>query len=476
MTVSKRDYKIAVSSLWFLSLVFITLAFVGFFLRTTEIYEYGTIVDISSYDIEFNLYRWSNKGRKGLTGKIEKMYTVSCDINVHQGTLDSTELSESMFRCMRQVTSFVENFELKSSTVFIYGTELTRIMCEKQQDKCNEIFTVISGVVSSFDLKINEKNMRALEGFQEAIFGWISVNDYFNKLETKKNPSDRFGGLDLKNYSLLLSFEGQKKLTNELVNKSSSTFTLYGNEYSLSGVDMMCYGVRQAYKNTLLQLIKYNPKSSTVKHPCHANKHTSGLVFDELFTPCVGKPTGSFHATYNVKGNWDAKACDALIKQTLSTIDKTQELNINIVKAEFEYNSPETKYFGFSRIAELASIIDFKQDNFKQFIDAATKICDDTKSTPEYSSFCFDALYANSLIVDFLGIDPTKITVGNKEKIETVTGSMVNNSDAVPCRKCARIIANHGMGFMMFTVIVFTGLGGFILFKLLRTTNDEKYV
>ncbi|KAF1742329.1 hypothetical protein MXB_1919, partial [Myxobolus squamalis] len=217
------------------------------------------VIDIASRDIEFNLYRWRNDRRIGNTAKIEKMYTSGCKINVHVDNLNTGQLRENMFRCFRHVTSIVEDFELYNSTIFIYGTELTRLMCIKEPEKCANVFSVVSDVVIAYEMNLMKDNVKALTGQEEILYGWISVNDYFEKLENTKSSGARFGGIDFKNYSVLLSFEGDTPIVIPDKPQNSTQSNLYSNKFTVHGVDFMCYGVRQTYNRVLLSLIQVFP-------------------------------------------------------------------------------------------------------------------------------------------------------------------------------------------------------------------------
>ncbi|KII62879.1 Ectonucleoside triphosphate diphosphohydrolase 8 [Thelohanellus kitauei] len=461
MAATKRDYHISLICMFVLAICFLAVALFGFFYRPSEIYEYGVVVDISSYDIEFNLYRWKNRKSIANTAHVKKKHTHSCDIDVHQKRLNVDFLREKMFSCVKEIISHVENFELYNSTIFIYGTELTRLMCESEFDKCNIIFGTIADVISSFEMRVVITNVKPLTGYDEALFGWISINRHLKNLQNGKTGLESYGGLDMKNYSLLISLETGGPYVSNSSKHNSAKHTVYGYAYHVAGVDMMCYGVRQGYERVTYNFLKEaSVWTNAITHPCHTKNSFYDLDPTKLQSLCLTESVSSFKSYYRVTGAWDYDKCLALIHQAIDQTEKKFGL-ISDFKKDFDLSG--RIFFGISRLAEVAAAIDFHKKPWS---------CVQILPMNHFTASVFDTLYMYVLISEKLGIDPLSVILGHKEKLETLTGSMIYHSREITPRKAGCIVGKFGLMHIFFSLFVFTGLGVFLTRKS-RSVDKE---
>ncbi|KAF1740766.1 hypothetical protein MXB_4837, partial [Myxobolus squamalis] len=144
--------------------------------------------------------------------------------------------------------------------------------------------------------------------------------------------------------------------------------------------------------------------------------------------------------SYPVNGGWDEGECLKLIKETIKNLDDKQDI-----------------------VSELASLINFDQVNLEQLREETILLCSSTQSLP-FNLLCFDILYIYEFVKS-IGISPSNVVVGHKEKIETVTGAMVYNSRYIPPRKCVRLIGTLTLLHILFTIILFTSLAFYMMQK-----------
>lgn len=266
-------------------------------------------------------------------------------VNVHIEPLKNEEIREKMYKCVKFVISHIENYELYNSSIFIYGTEKTRVMCASDSIKCNTIFGLISEVMKAFSMNTLVSNIRPLTGFDEALFGWISTNYKFKSIHAGRKGVASYSGLDFKNYSVLLSLETEQPYTSPSKKYVSSTHELYGHNFDILTLDMMCFGVNQGYGRTVLGMVRGTLSSTNSRnvHPCHHSSFNKEIDISDTLKDCNFENIQNTPKIYSIKGQWDTEKCKNVIRETLEIMDRNTKL-ISDYDSEFAPFANRTFY------------------------------------------------------------------------------------------------------------------------------------
>ncbi|XP_042193092.1 ectonucleoside triphosphate diphosphohydrolase 2 [Callorhinchus milii] len=280
------------------------LAMVGLFVQlqlggTGDNFQYGIVLDAGSTHTSLFVYKWPS-GKENNTGVVGQMF--SCTVKgpgISAYVNDTAAAGESLRSCMASAVAQLPGKKCKSTPVYLGATAGMRLLRKQNPSVSDAILRAVSSVLHSYPLSF--RGARILSGQEEGAFSWTTANYLLSNFITydwfghwlRPVSAVTVGALDLGGASTQISFVPAETIE---VPGDAVRFRLYGYNYTVYTHSYLCYGKDQALKQLLAQLVKDNPKVTSLDNPCYPRGYRVNVTMGGIFgSPCTeqGRPGGS---------------------------------------------------------------------------------------------------------------------------------------------------------------------------------------
>jgi Golgi nucleoside diphosphatase len=221
---------------------------------------YGILVEAGSAGTRAHIYTWA-KGKgvpdvqpapNSSSGWVHKL-----KLRVADAAKDPSLISAIFKPIIEFASRRIPPTSLPQTRIFVYATAGMRLLSEV--DQARVLAGVFAFLSENSPFRVGQKNIRVIDGIEEGIFGWLSVNHLLGNF-VKSRPT--VGALDMGGASFQIALQvGPQDAALHRVTIGTQTIPLYAYSY-------LGYGANEALKQITRSLFAILP-AGKLKHPCY---------------------------------------------------------------------------------------------------------------------------------------------------------------------------------------------------------------
>lgn len=359
--------------------------------------RYGIMIDAGSSGTRAHIYTWeATKGIPNVqpapnasNGWVLKKKIRIADAAKNMSVIPAIFDDVIIFASQRIPAEY-----LIKTRIFVYATAGMRLLPDVDQDRV--IKAVYEYLKSKSPFKVKPKYVRVIDGIEEGVFGWLSVNHLLGKF-VKNLPT--VGALDMGGASFQIALEvakGEKPL--HTVTLGSKTIPLYAHSY-------LGYGANEAVDSITRSIIAVAP-NDTIQHPCYPKGYKTTF-----------KKKG-----INIIGTGDFEKCSSLAEQILLEASHFVSIEVPSLSRTNDFVAMASFFYANDFFKLLPS------STLDQLKNAATKFCAQDWSITEKDypnneyafSYCWYGTYQYNLMTKGYKFADEKNKISKLEDINGV--------------------------------------------------------
>ena len=376
--------------------------------------QYGCFVDAGSSSSRVYIYNWPKDYLNSIP-----IITQLNKSERYTPALGKTKNDEEIENIVNIYINFCEkginNFSNKSANIkkspfFLKATAGMRKLSENEQ---NKKINIVRNLIKNSKFLFDEDDwIRVINGRDEGIYGWVSLNYLKNILNENNNEGKiikkTFGVIESGGSSIEVTFLPETKNNKDFENDISNiqlgiiNYNVYSHVYDF-------YGQDDSYEKLLKLLIKNNNNDEIISHPClgkgfNTTYNDSGIL-------------------YNFYGNYNETLCLNLTYEILNITECTKIedsdsaiCTMNGVKQP-KFNENQ-KFYGMGSLTYMGNFFGFGKNDYyspKEVLETAVDYCNEDASkvkeeNPNISEdylkiYCYCGHYYYNMFIYSLGFD-----------------------------------------------------------------------
>ncbi|OHS96566.1 hypothetical protein TRFO_37275 [Tritrichomonas foetus] len=357
--------------------------------------RYGIMIDAGSSGTRAHIYTW--KSTKDIPNvqpapaNGSKPWLIKIKIPLASAAKNMSLIDTIFKQVIIYASERIPAAYLEKTRIYVYATAGMRLLSDIDQEiVINKTFDYLT---AHSPFKVKRKNVRVIDGIEEGIFGWLSVNHLLGNFINKK-PT--VGALDMGGASFQIALEvGAKEKPLQVVSVGSKRIPMYSYSY-------LGYGANEALKSLTRSLYAITPSTvQTFEHPCY--------------------PKG-YKNTYkdrNFIGTGDFEKCSTLTEQIMLQATSFSSINVPSLSTTNEFVAMASFYYAntFLKLSETSSLAELK--------DASTKFCATewneiikTNEDNEFTStYCWYSIYQWNVLSKGYHFEDGKTKVAKLDEI-----------------------------------------------------------
>ncbi|XP_057306310.1 ectonucleoside triphosphate diphosphohydrolase 8-like [Hydractinia symbiolongicarpus] len=419
-------------------------------------HHYGVIFDAGSSHTDVTVYRWPSQYKDHGTAHTEQITFEKCaDSGISSFEKDPDKAGDMIRKCIEKIVlKSMPHKDVKKTGIYVGATAGMRLLCERSRSTCDKIMESIRHALNSFKFRQTKNRVRVLDGKEEASFGWITANLLNSSLSNKvpaKNNTKLIGALDMGGASMEVAFVPDN--ASSIPENYTSDFILYGVNYTLYTHSYLCYGLKEAQRKVLADLVERSNYTKNISNPCWLNGYNESVTPAALWlAPCSIKPKSvifpmSNKTKFTFIGSGSPKECTDVVQRLFNKTD-CQYSNCTfdgVYQPPIEgHNFMAYSGFGhigtFLNVSEGEPILDLRDRGEAFCRKGWQEVVNQTGGKVEKKflrSYCFNALYSYELLTTGLHFKPDSDRVHiarniNGTEVSWSLGFMVNATNAIP--------------------------------------------
>ncbi|XP_077992349.1 ectonucleoside triphosphate diphosphohydrolase 8-like [Glandiceps talaboti] len=428
---------------------------------------YGLVWDAGSTHSKLHIYQWpvEKEDSTAIVSQIDQCKAEGGGISSYTET--PSKAGESLKPCMDKSMKKVPANEHNDSLVMLGATAGMRLIEAENKTVSDEILASVDTTLRTYPYNVTKVDI--ISGEEEGSFSWVTVNYLLSNFG--KGPAsylwslspvtekETVGALDMGGASLQITFIPED--TSTIPAKDTKFLKLYGVEYTVYTHSYLCYGVREAERRFLANLVKES-NSTKVVNPCAPIGHTENRTTEYLFDAYCSKGLQAHKAWgsevtppshladdpssdyVTIEGSSDTEQCASAVSKLLNT---STFLDVYKAPVYGKYYAFSTFYYttSFLNLTHNASLLEYSGN----MTDFCKKSWDEVKVMPTshrdlLPAYCFQAQYIFSFLTDSRSYHFDEST-WNFEFIEKVDGLdlgwslgfMINTTNLIPAEEAA---------------------------------------
>ncbi|XP_038623914.1 ectonucleoside triphosphate diphosphohydrolase 8-like [Tachyglossus aculeatus] len=363
-------------------------------------YKYGMVFDAGSSHTKLFLYEWPAEKENG-TGLVTEIQ--SCEVKgpgISSYASEPQKAGNSLRECLDQAMKIIPAARQRQTPVFLGATAGMRLLSMQDKKAADQILDEVAKTIQGYPVDFREAQI--ISGKDEGGYGWLTTN-YLLKSFTKGTPA--LGALDLGGASTQISFIPLSGNTNP---NTTSSYQLYGHNYTIYTHSYLCYGQDQARKQVIQRLVEENLQGE-VQHPCYPKNFKKPVnLSEELVSPCTNQTWVSQlgPAKRDLKGTGNFDKCRNVVERIFKFDCQTKSCAFNEI-----YQPPLTgKFFAFSAYYYTFNFLNLTAEPDLHKVENAIRMfCyrswdDLTKNYPgekkeRLQNYCGNAIYILTLLL-----------------------------------------------------------------------------
>lgn len=482
-------------------------------LNYDPVYSYGIGIDAGSSHTKLYVYRWLT-GKSNGTGIVEEIFVCPSSeglmppLSAFVGN-ESEAGKQCVKPCLDKAQGFVPSREHSNTPVLLGATAGMRILRLSDNASAEAIMSSVRETMASYKFLFvrPEQQARIIEGSEEGAFSWVTTNylsGTFGFFPLSPVSSSRsissglmsltptIGALDMGGASTQITFQPESPHT--IADGYNDTVVLYGYNYRIYTYSYLCYGLNEAYRRHLAQLVKSAvDRNTSIAEPCRPSNYSFQLPYSYIFkVPCTlnaGDPTPSDQSkNVTFYGTSDTTRCQEL---TLQLLNKTVPCKTHPCTFDGVYQPPlYDNFLAFSGYYYTLNFLNLtKNPNFtlSDFEFARDSHCNQSYSqilqlrqTRFLLSRCFNSHFIYNLLVNGYGFnDSNWKSIQFQNKVNGVElgwtlGMMINVTNIIPTLSKVEMIALPVFIILVILFVIFLLLA--IAFNIqARRRSRHKY-
>lgn len=448
------------------------------------IYEYGIVIDAGSTHSYVYAYKWDGSKNNG-TAIPEEIFSNRTVPGIANYTEDPLQAGKSLEPSLQGAEESIPKKHLKDTPVYLGATAGMRLLDASNKTASDAIMNSTRSSISKFGFKFDDPQNQVciLEGRSEAAYSWITVNylsgifiqvPSLSSVLFSSSRTRTIGALDLGGASTEISFEPER--LPETGSPEFLSLMMYGSNYTIYAGSYLCYGLNEAYRQYLADLVENHNSSLGVEitDPCSPRGSIVSLSYQEIFeVPCTMNRSHSIHKniTYMFRGSSDVNQCTEQVKDIFTSctnppcpIDHQTRPPVYGEFLAFSGYFYTMNYLNLTNEGGYINLVDFE----KAYKDLCMRNLSDM--TPYSSSDalpgipqCFRAVYIHTLLLDVYGFNGSNwnnlkfVNKVNGNDLGWAVGYMLNASNAIP-----EEYPSHQISTLMFVLLTLL-FGAFIV-------------
>jgi Golgi nucleoside diphosphatase len=373
--------------------------------------RYGIMVDAGSSGTRAHIYTWEkSKGIPNVqpvsNSSSDSVHKV--DIRIADAAKDNSVVSTIFKPIVEFASKRIPSEFLSHTRMYVYATAGMRLLSDAEQEQV--LATTVDYLTSNSPFRIKRSNVRVIDGIEEGVFGWLSVNHLLGNFV---NQRPTVGALDMGGASFQIALQVSSK------DKAIHSVTLGTHKIPLYAYSYLGYGANEGLKQVTRSLFAILPAGS-LKHPCYPlnyNETTDGGT---------------------IEGAGDFEKCAKLAHQILIDATGFEAIQVPNLAATNQFVAMSSFYYtnDFLKLPKESTLADLKK--------AATAFCGtDWQETlrsgakPGYAkTYCWYAAYQWTLLSDGYHFADgktvlTKLNDINGVELSWTIGAMLNHAGAI---------------------------------------------
>jgi Golgi nucleoside diphosphatase len=338
---------------------------------STSATRYGIMIDAGSSGTRAHIYTWQKS--KGIPNvqpapNSSSGWVYKVKIRLADAAKDISVISTIFKPIIEFAAQRIPSEFLPQTRIFVYATAGMRLLADTDQERV--LTATVNFLTSNSPFRVKPSNIRVIDGIEEGIFGWLSVNHLLGNFV---NHRPTVGALDMGGASFQIALQvGSKDKAIHHVTLGTQTIPLYAYSY-------LGYGANEALKQITRSLSAVLPIGPH-KHPCYP------LNFKEP----------------DIEGTGDFEKCAKLAHEILIDATAFEAIQVPNLAATNEFVAMASFYYtnSFLKLPKDSSLADLKK--------AATTFCaTDWEETlkaggdPSYAkTYCWYAAYQWVLLTE----------------------------------------------------------------------------
>lgn len=419
--------------------------------------EYGVVLDAGSTHTNMFVYKW--KVGDIIKGTALVKQIGNCTVTDDEGHVkgissyrqNPEKAGKSLENCIKSTAKkLIPSYERKKSPIYLGATAGMRLLNETDSSVAKKIISSVRQTLGSSPFMFEDNYARIISGEEEGISSWVTVNylndALVNSKETNQDESSRsmnrqtFGALDMGGASTQITFVPTTTAPN------SVKLTLYGKEYSVYTHSFLCYGLREAQRRFLAQLVKDANDTAVVYNPCAPRGHLKIVNSKYLWgSPCV-KGTEANDTSHNVTGTGNYSLCATEVNKLFNFTSCAGNKNCSFDGVYLPPTDGDT-FLAFSGYYAVVKDLNLTNNPSLDKLQAKTmNVCrmswSEIKEIPSpsldiLSFYCFDAQYILTILSSGYHLNNTNTNltfVGSIKKLSVgwALGFMINATNLLP--------------------------------------------
>ena len=341
--------------------------------------KYAIMMDAGSSGTRAYVYTWqTTTGIPDVQPAANKsdQWQIKAPIRLSDAAADPSAIAKIFQPIIEYTSKRIPAEYIPHTHVYVYATAGMRLLTAPDRERVIEMaFNYLS---QNSKYVIKRKNIRVIDGIEEGVYGWLSVNHLQGNL---KNNLPTKGAIDLGGASFQIALQvGDNELVNDAL-----TVTIGPKKIRVFAHSYLGYGV-DVSSRTITKSIAAVRMTNEIENPC----------FPKGYNTTVGKiqVTGS--------GNFDQ--CASLTEKILVEGPDFETVNIPGLAQTKEFVGMANLYFvnAFYKLKEDSTFEELKQKGTElcatPWSELEKKYGDKPKALPYVPTYCYCAAYQYSFL------------------------------------------------------------------------------
>jgi apyrase len=363
--------------------------------------KYAIMMDAGSSGTRAYVYTWeTTSGIPDVRPAENKsnQWIIKAPVRLSDAASDPGKIAQIFLPIIEYTSKRIPEEYIPRTHVYVYATAGMRLLTAPDRERVIEMSYNYLSQHSKFVIK--RKNIRVIDGIEEGVYGWLSVNHLQGNL---KNNLPTKGAIDLGGASFQIALQvGDDDLVNDAL-----TVTIGPKKIRVFAHSYLGYGV-DVSSRTITKSIAAVKMSSDIDNPC----------FPVGYTTKVGE------IKVNGTGNFDQ--CAALTEKILVEGPNFETVNIPGLAQTKEFVGMANLYFvnDFYGLKEDSTFAELKEKGMElcstPWRQLEEKYKDKPKALPYIPTYCYCAAYQYSFLTKGFKFNDDKVKLVKVDTIDEV--------------------------------------------------------
>lgn len=356
--------------------------------------RYGIMVDAGSSGTRAHIFTWkSTKGMPNVqpASNGTHPYLHKVKIPLAKAAQDMSLIETIFKQIIIYASQKIPSSYLEKTRIYVYATAGMRLLSDIDQERV--LNATVSYLKENSPFKVKPNNVRIIDGIEEGIFGWVSVNHLLGNFI---NNRPTVGALDMGGASFQIALEvSPKEKPLQIVKIGPKRFPMYAYSY-------LGYGANEALKSVTRALYAITPKSETeFKHPCYPKN------FKDKYK------------TRSFVGTGDFDECSALAEQILLEATTFLSIQVPSLSTTNKFVAMSSFYYAndFLKLSPTSSLGELKKSSSEFCSTDYNEYSKENKVNEYTPTYCWYPVYQWNLLTKGYNFADGKTQVDKRDDI-----------------------------------------------------------